>query len=119
MQHTNGSDENIDQQDPDIRELVFVPTLFELKLIARHWLKIRIEIDLMYFLYQQTGSVESRLDTMAQQRMEEISEVLGEDHYANFAAEMERELMKTISQPVCLRHTSQDFEQSRDAEFPA
>jgi len=96
----------------------FIPTLFELELIARHWLNTRIAIDLIYFLYQQTGSTESQLDGLAEERMEKIREALGEEHYANFAAEVDRQLSKANSAPSSERRDSYKVEQPWDTEFP-
>jgi len=96
----------------------FIPTLFELELIARYWLNTRIAIDLIHFLYQQTGSTESQLDGLAEERMEKIREALGEEHYANFAAEVDRQLSTANSGSSSERRDSYEVEQPWDTEFP-
>jgi predicted secreted protein len=65
--------------------IAFVATFHELEVISRHWLNTRLEISLAYFLYGQTGSTETSLDSLAEERMERLCEAMGEGHYAKFA----------------------------------
>ena len=57
----------------------FVPTLHELKQLARYWIGERIDSDFEWFAYQQSGSSEWRWSVFISRRLSRLAEVLGEE----------------------------------------
>lgn len=58
---------------------VYEPTKHELSIVARHWIRELLEIDIFWFLYSTTGSWEVRTRSYSIRRLERIADVIGED----------------------------------------
>jgi hypothetical protein len=56
----------------------FVPTEYELVVLAKHYLDEIMEIDLFWRCYHQTGSSEWRIQAFAGRRLDAIEQALGE-----------------------------------------
>lgn len=57
----------------------FKPTKHELSIVARHWIRELLEINLSWFLYTTTGSWEIRMGSYASKRLDRIADAIGED----------------------------------------
>ena len=57
----------------------FVPTRHELLELARYWAKVAVDIEYLWFLYQQVGSSDLRRQPFAWSRVGRIQELLGDD----------------------------------------
>ena len=57
----------------------YEPTKHELSIVARHWIRELLEIDIFWFLYQTTGSRKIRMRSYASRRLDRIADAIGED----------------------------------------
>lgn len=99
------------RQEKRAKELSqFVPTLFELELLAWHWLNARLEAHVIFFLHQSPEAFESGFDQFAAERLQQIREALGEIHYAEFAADIQLQLTQRKPRPLPLYDSPWDSE---------
>lgn len=57
----------------------FEPTKHELSIVARHWIRELLEINIFWFLYSTTGSREIRIGPYASRRLDRIADAIGDD----------------------------------------
>ena len=57
----------------------YEPTKHELSIVALHWIRELLEIDIFWFLYSTTGSQEFRMRGYASRRLGRIADAIGED----------------------------------------
>lgn len=57
----------------------YEPTKHELSIVARHWIRELLEINIFWFLYSTTGSWEIRMGPYASRRLGRIADAIGED----------------------------------------
>jgi hypothetical protein len=57
----------------------YEPTKHELSIVALHWIRELLEIDIFWFLHRTTGSQESRMRGYASRRLGRIADAIGED----------------------------------------
>lgn len=67
----------------------FVPTEYELALLAKHYLDQIMDIDLFYRCYEQSGSSEWRIQAFAGARLNTIEQALGEKKFSALIAKTE------------------------------
>ena len=72
----------------------FKPTRYELRVLARHYLKKLTEIDYMWIAFGQSGSYEIRFDPFAERRLGTICSILGEEEFREAIAPVEAEWKK-------------------------
>jgi hypothetical protein len=70
----------------------FVPTRHELSIIARYWLKERVNVRFNWFCFGDSGSREIRIDPFAYRRLGRIKQILGEDAIQKLHDEVMSEL---------------------------
>ena len=65
---------------PDAREFSeYSPSHYELEVLARHWQKTALDIELEWFFLATTGSTEIRLGPYARRRLARIAQTIGDD----------------------------------------
>ena len=65
---------------PDAQEFSeYSPSRHELLLLASHWRKTALDIELDWFYLRTTGSIEIRLEPYANRRLARIAQTIGDD----------------------------------------
>ena len=66
----------------------FRPTVEELRILARHWLKISYDLEINFFYTRSTGSTEYRLNEFAMRRLARIEEAIGNGEFTPIESEV-------------------------------
>ena len=74
----------------------FRPTRYELRELARLWYRKRLDLEIDFFLYGQSGSTEWRESVYADRRLERIASVIGDDAVGEIVQELEEAEKKRL-----------------------
>jgi hypothetical protein len=89
----------VDEANAPLREEVsgYPLTRFELRLLARHWAKESLEVDLFKFYYQMSDGPDYRLQAYARHCLDRIADLLGPDVVKGAVAEVVEEARRVMS----------------------
>jgi len=72
----------------------FVPTRDELLILAKHWAAVALDIEYFWFLYEQVGSSDRRIESFARRRVSRIAALFSDEAVTKAITAVEEQLGK-------------------------
>jgi hypothetical protein len=96
----------------------FVPTRHELIELAKYWTGVTLDIQYEWFIDQQVGSSDRRIESFARRRVSRIARLLGDEAVTKAITAVEEQLGKKFGNPkywdIFLRDTPEEHKVAQD-----